>query len=70
MAIDFSAGVPAVQLTNGQRTSMGLTPVGEDWEWGRFPGDSGTPETEYWAAFQGEVLCRALIISPCTYEER
>ena len=25
---------------------------------------------EYWAAFQGEVLCRALIISPCTYEER
>ena len=49
---------------------MGLTPVGEDWEWGRFPGDSGTPETEYWAAFQGEVLCRALIISPCTYEER
>lgn len=70
MAIDFSVGAPSIQLTNTQRAAMGLTPVGEDWEWGRFPKADSAPETECWAAFQGGVLCKALIVSPHMYEER
>lgn len=70
MTIDFSAGTPSVQLTNSQRSAMGLEPVGEDWEWGRFPGVDSAPETEYWAAFQGDVLRKALVFSPKVYEER
>ena len=70
MAIDFAAGAPSVQLTNAQRIAMGLTPVGEDWTWGRFPGVDSAPETEYWAAFQGDVLRKALVFSPNLYEER
>lgn len=70
MAIDFSVGAPPIQLTNAQRAAMGLEPVGGDWEWGRFPQADRAPETECWAAFQGDVLRKALIVSPRMYEER
>ena len=70
MAIDFTLGAPSVQLTNAQRVAMGLTPVGEDWEWGRLPGVDSAPKTEYWAAFQGDILRKALVFSPNLYEER
>ncbi len=70
MAINFSAGPPSVQLTNSQRSAMGLLPVEEDWEWGRFSGVDSAPETEYWAAFQGDILRKALVFSPTIYEER
>lgn len=70
MAINFSAGPPSVQLTNSQRSAMGLLPVEEDWEWGRFSGVDSAPETEYWAAFQGDILRKVLVFSPTIYEER
>ena len=70
MAIDFTLGAPSVQLTNAQRAAMGLTPVGEDWAWGRLPGVDSAPKTEYWAAFQGDILRKALVFSPNLYEER
>lgn len=70
MAIDFTLGAPSIQLTNAQRVAMGLTPVGEDWAWGRLPGVDSAPKTEYWAAFQGDILRKALVFSPNLYEER
>lgn len=71
MVIDFTVGAPLIQLTNSQRTAMGLIPVEEDWEWGRVcvPNDNAS-EGEYWVCFAGDVLRKVLLVTPNTYDER
>lgn len=56
---------PPFQLTNAQRTCMGLTPVEESWEWAHLT--QGTYEC--WACFDGDVIRKALFIGQNYYEE-
>ena len=54
-------------LTNHQRACLGLSPVGEDWDWA--PLHINSDRSEIWLCFDGDTLRRCVHTGPARYQE-